>query len=380
MRSVSTDLLAKLQAEELVCFTIVDMCLDGTWYRFTDCDVPLVVDGHTYTPATIQPGDVKNEADSMLSSFSIKIATETTDLKTAFVDGTPKGGQFIARLVFVNPNYYGAYAVNKLTNGGFETGALGDWSLDVESCCDASAAVIDSTSYKGTYCAKITITDGAGNHVRDICFQQQLSEAIVAGTLYDFTFAAKADAARKIAADIGPIAGSDYPMYNNIDLTTDWQHFILPFVAGEDIGAGSAYVNFYLARSDSNDDIYIDQVRFSNSLYPMTVFKGYIDRPRTDEEFINIQILSPLAAWDRRTVRRQSSSCRYLKFKGEECGYSGGETWCDRTYARCTTLGNTANFGGYRWLPDIINKKIYWGRTPYTPVVSGCAGGRGGYI
>lgn len=380
MRSVSTDLLARLQAEELVCFTIVDMCLDGTWHRFTDCDVPLVVDGHTYTPATVQSGDVQHGADSMLSSFSLKIATETSGLKTAFVDGTPKGGQFIARLVFLNTDYYAAYAVNKLTNGDFESGVLGDWSLDVESCCDASASVISSGAYKGTYCVKITISDGIGNHVRDICFQQQLSEAFSAGTLYDFAFAAKADASRKIAADIGPIAGSDYPIFNNIDLTTSWQYFVLPFVAGEDIGAGSAYVNFYLARSDSNDDVYIDQVRFSNSLYPITVFKGYINKFDLDEEWIDIQIISALAAWNRRIIRKQSSTCRWLKFKGEECGYSGAETWCDRTYARCDALGNTANYGGFRWLPSIVNKKIYWGRTPNSPVVSGCSGGRGGYI
>ena len=380
MKKVSTDLLAKLQAGELVCFTIIDMCLDGTWHRFTDCDVPLVVDGHTYNPATVQAGDVDNSADTMIAAFSMKIATETTGLKTAFVNGTPRGGQLVARLVFLNPDYYSAYAVNKLTDGGFETGALGSWSLDVESCCDASAAVTDTTPYKGTYCAKITIADGAGNHVRDICFQQQLSEAVSAGTLYDLTFAAKATAARKIAADIGPVAGSDYPMFYNVDLTTEWQYFTLPFIAGEDIGAGDAYVNFYLARDDSNDDVYIDQVRFSNSLYPIMVFKGYLDSWKLDEEWIDVQIVSALEAWNRRIIRKSSSTCRWLKFKGEECGYSGEETWCDRTYARCSALGNTANYGGFRWLPSIMNKKIFWGRSPYSAPVSGCIGGGGGYI
>jgi len=58
-----------------------------------------------------------------------------------------------------------------------------------------------------------------------------------------------------------------------------------------------------------------------------------------------------------------------------QCLYAGGETWCDRTYARCLVLGNTDNFGGFRWLPSIIDKEIWWGRlrgeppgaTPFHP-------------
>ncbi|GAI73202.1 unnamed protein product, partial [marine sediment metagenome] len=44
-----------------------------------------------------------------------------------------------------------------------------------------------------------------------------------------------------------------------------------------------------------------------------------------------------------------------------ECGYGGGETWCDRTYARCVVLANSDNFGGFRWLPSIVDKEVFWG-------------------
>jgi len=39
--------------------------------------------------------------------------------------------------------------------------------------------------------------------------------------------------------------------------------------------------------------------------------------------------------------------CRYKEFKGSHCGYSGSETECDRTFARCKELENQMRFGGF---------------------------------
>jgi len=43
--------------------------------------------------------------------------------------------------------------------------------------------------------------------------------------------------------------------------------------------------------------------------------------------------------------------CRYEVFKGTACGYSGAETTCNRTFARCIELGNQERFGGQPGLP-----------------------------
>lgn len=44
--------------------------------------------------------------------------------------------------------------------------------------------------------------------------------------------------------------------------------------------------------------------------------------------------------------------CRYKKFKdANTCGYSGGETECNRTMQRCKELGNFQRFGGFPALP-----------------------------
>ena len=44
------------------------------------------------------------------------------------------------------------------------------------------------------------------------------------------------------------------------------------------------------------------------------------------------------------------------------CRYSGSGTWCDKSWDRCVTLGNSINFGGFRWLTGLQEKTIYWGR------------------
>jgi hypothetical protein len=45
------------------------------------------------------------------------------------------------------------------------------------------------------------------------------------------------------------------------------------------------------------------------------------------------------------------------------CRYSGVQTWCDRSWDRCNTLSNTLNFGGFKYLPGIIGRKVYWGQS-----------------
>lgn len=53
-------------------------------------------------------------------------------------------------------------------------------------------------------------------------------------------------------------------------------------------------------------------------------------------------------------------NCRYREFKGAQCKYAGGVTFCDRTYTTCLALLNTINFGGFRFaLSD--GDVIKWG-------------------
>jgi len=96
----------------------------------------------------------------------------------------------------------------------------------------------------------------------------------------------------------------------------------------------------------------------------VTLFQGEIGAWNMVEGKIDITITNQFAQWNQRTLNNHSPSCRWKVFKGTECTYSGGETWCDRSYTRCVALSNQANFGGFRWLPSIENKKIWWGQVP----------------
>ena len=105
---------------------------------------------------------------------------------------------------------------------------------------------------------------------------------------------------------------------------------------------------------------------------PALLFEGEIgpwDKPR-DLKSIAITVTNDLSRWNQTTMALHSASCRWKVFGGEECGYAGVENWCDRTYSRCEALGNTDDFGGFRWLPSIMDIQIWWGRVQGEEMVS----------
>lgn len=95
-------------------------------------------------------------------------------------------------------------------------------------------------------------------------------------------------------------------------------------------------------------------------------FEGEVDTWSMTEDNIKISLVSAMTKWSQKALRSHGSSCQWKVFKGitpdSPCMYTGSETWCDRTYKRCAQLNNTDNFGGFRWLPSIVDKEIWWGR------------------
>ena len=95
---------------------------------------------------------------------------------------------------------------------------------------------------------------------------------------------------------------------------------------------------------------------------PIEIFRGLVSTWELNEPTASIVLMNEFVFWNKRTLRKHPPSCRWA-FKGTECTYAGAETWCDRSYARCGALSNTDNFGGERWLPDLMEREIYWGKT-----------------
>ena len=95
---------------------------------------------------------------------------------------------------------------------------------------------------------------------------------------------------------------------------------------------------------------------------PLTIFDGVIDSWSGDERAISITVTNIFIRWAQRTLSKHPSKCRWQVFKGIECTYSDAESTCNRSFDRCVELGNTDNFGGFRFLPSIMEAEIWWGK------------------
>ncbi len=133
---------------------------------------------------------------------------------------------------------------------------------------------------------------------------------------------------------------------DNLDATLT-SIFVGNTIEGKDAGV-------YLGLMDTDDTV----------LGTSLMFTGEVDGFELDETEVRMTIGSVFTRWGHQAYNTHSASCRWKVFKGDECGYAGGETWCDRSYSRCVNLAATATFGGFRFLPSIENKKIWWGPTP----------------
>jgi hypothetical protein len=93
------------------------------------------------------------------------------------------------------------------------------------------------------------------------------------------------------------------------------------------------------------------------------MFRGFVDGWEHKEPNVDITITNEFVLWRRKTLRTAQATCPWV-FKGTECTYAGSEAWCDQSYERCVALGNNLSFGGFRFLPSIMEKEIWWGRIP----------------
>lgn len=96
-----------------------------------------------------------------------------------------------------------------------------------------------------------------------------------------------------------------------------------------------------------------------------TKFAGVIDSCSIDHQRAKFEVYNPWLFWKRKTPRRiHQATCPWPFKSAGLCQYTGSETWCDQSYDRCLALENMSNFGGFRFLPSLVNKQIWWGRSP----------------
>ncbi|MGN0015686.1 MAG: hypothetical protein ACI37T_09745 [Candidatus Gastranaerophilaceae bacterium] len=78
------------------------------------------------------------------------------------------------------------------------------------------------------------------------------------------------------------------------------------------------------------------------------LYSGRCNNLSLDYEKASISIESELGGYDKiAPIIKYRPTCQVRRFKDCRCGYSGQETTCDRSFARCSQLGNTLNFRGF---------------------------------
>ena len=100
------------------------------------------------------------------------------------------------------------------------------------------------------------------------------------------------------------------------------------------------------------------------SIDTVPLFIGFITDIEIDDKIISLRVSDLMYRWKDEQLNNHAATCPWRFKDPHTCKYSGSETWCDKTYNRCQALGNTQHFRGFRYLPSISEKDIWWGKAP----------------
>jgi len=86
---------------------------------------------------------------------------------------------------------------------------------------------------------------------------------------------------------------------------------------------------------------------------PIELFSGKINNVKLSYTEFSFDVVRNIGDYSFVSPRpTYDCSCQVKKFKDIRCGYSGGETWCDKTMSRCVQLSNQTNFYGFPSITD----------------------------
>lgn len=134
----------------------------------------------------------------------------------------------------------------------------------------------------------------------------------------------------------------------SIDVADRDPSLLVEFVGGT---PGDTTAHLYLQVLDAN----------YKEIATAVLFSGKIDSYEHSTDVLTTTIASFHSLWNKMTMERSTPHCR-RNFRQVDCGYAGAETACDRSYIRCGQLANTTRFNGFRFLPSLEDKDLWWGR------------------
>lgn len=91
----------------------------------------------------------------------------------------------------------------------------------------------------------------------------------------------------------------------------------------------------------------------SDASHYRVLFRGMVSGIEFQEGNISLEISERYFEWRRPVNKRVFSKICNWVFKDGSCGYTGSETFCDKTYTQCQAYGNTDSFGGFPEVPGL---------------------------
>lgn len=426
MRDVPTEVIQEFLSREYRPFWLVEFTIGGTPFRITDCDVPIAVGGNLYSPRGFKIPAFRYSDKSMVDQIKLTIDNLDDEFTSAFVGGTPQRSAFAVKQIFLDSDYKPIGQVaGPAGHWKFDEG-LGETVLDFsgnENHGDMTGSdfVWQTDGILGG-CLQITAKSGNYIDCGSAALFKRTGDLSLAGfirlenptwpdattnyTLFtNETYQSSGfilrigGSDRKILYRTSQAAASTYQQGNTALNQNQWYHVAIVhdstagtvtfYLDGSPDGSGSitdavaATINFFISTGQSlygkmDNFLFFDRVLtadevadladYQNGGYvgpgAISQFEGGLDAWTIDGRQLKVAAKSEMARWTQQPLSYHSISCRWKEFKGDECAYAGGESWCDRTYTRCEALGNTVNFGGFRWLPSIMDVEIWWGKIP----------------
>lgn len=424
MRDIPTEIINEFLSREYRPFWLIEFTV-GTSYYLTDCDVPIAVGGNLYQPRGFKIPTFRYADKQMVDQVTITIDNLDNYFTSNFVGGSPQGQIFRIKQVYLGDDYKPISQVTGPVGHWKLNEAVGDDVADYSG--NENLGTLQGTTglpawvpWGDTFALDF---ERANSHWIDLAKPSELAftarplaisawinvESLNANqTIFSKTDSAKTTGGYglEIGAGANTLEFWVEHYLNNVatksfTTTGTWVHVLGVW---ESTGLIQVYVDGIAGTSDSyigsltnldkkacigayNDggagfwDGLTGNIQiFNRDLTPdekstltaggyigpgaILQFEGGIDAWTIDGSQVKLAAKSEMARWTQRPLALHSVSCRWKDFKGIECGYSGAATWCDRTYTRCVELGNSDNFGGFRWLPSIMDKEFWWGKIP----------------
>ena len=358
MRDIHSSILAELESATLRPFYLFNMTIEGTTYRLTDCDIPLYfpVSNNVIVPSSCctDPEDDQDNTDGW-----------TFVGPSGYIDSVLVGSDYVLKIRndhgSIPTGLAGATLSNKSVKVGQKyrvTARIGADSGDDYMFLLTAGSGVVSILGTGAGVDNLVDVDETFTVLEDSNLSFSMRVTDINATAYIDNF------------NIEPVLGDKF---SRRGIRPDPASYGLGTIVDKctiEIDNVDQYMtSIFVGSSVQGSDVGLRMVVLDEDLSiiggeAFTLFSGEIDSWELDpDDKVVVTMANIFTRWNQMTLANHSSSCRWKVFKGAECGYVGGATECDRTYVTCHTLGNSDNFGGFRWLPSLQDAVIWWGRS-----------------